>query len=374
MRARTLGIVLVIAVVAGYIICNRSRRPAPEMTPVTTNFLAMKPTTKPHLPAPSPAPLSASSEPEPEPANLVARLHKGLALPNLTLAQVQPYLEADRRSAGGLLAASWATGDRGLLQEAKEKYPKDPQVNLVAYFAGPFDDRQPASPERQALLETFKQSDPTNPLGNYLAARDYFKSSQTDKAVEELRAAAGKAGYQDYSADFLQNSAEAWQAAGYSEAEAKSVASAALRVGPLVEVKRLGEDLVALANAYRQAGDATSAQAVLRIGVALGDQLDQPSPEGLVRNLAGLRVESQVLGALAPTTPYDDSGRTVVDRLAEIAQRRQALLSLSEQGEKAQQTMANGDLISFYDREKTFGCESALRWLVSRQDLPKGQK
>jgi tetratricopeptide (TPR) repeat protein len=261
-----------------------------------------------------------------------------------------------------------------LLQEAKEKYPRDPQVNLVAYFTVPYDNQQPPSPERQHLLEGFKESDPGNPLGNYLAARDYFKAGQTDKAVEELTAAAAKVGFRDYSADLIQNSEEVWRAAGYSEAEAKLVASAFLRIDPLVEVKRLAENLVALANAYQQTGDATSAQAVLRIGAVLGNQLDQPSAAGLVRNLAGLRVESQVLSALAPTTPYDDSGRTVADRITEIAQRREALLSLSEQGVKAQQTMGDSDLVSFYDRQKTFGSESALRWLISRQGMPTGEE
>jgi hypothetical protein len=335
--------------------------------PTATSFLSMKPTFKPHLPAPSPSPTPETPQPEPEPANAVARFRKGLVPGHLTLAQVQPYLDANRRSAGSLVAAFWATGDRGLLQEAKEKYPKDPKVNLIGYLTVPYDGRQSDSPERWRLLEAFKESAPENPMGNYLAARDYFKSGQTDKAVEELTAAAGKAGFQDYSAEFLQNSEEAWRAAGYSEAEAKSVAAAWLSTGAIVEVKRLGENLVALANAYQQAGDATSAQSVLRIGVVLGNQLDQPSATVLVRNLAGLRVESQALSALAPTTPYDDSGRTVADRLAEIAQRREALISLRDQGVKALETMADSDLVSVYDREKTLGSESALRWLVNRQ-------
>ena len=105
--------------------------------PIATSFLSMNPTFKPRLPAPSPSPAPEPSQPEPEPTNLVARLRYGLGIANLTLAQVQPYLEANRRNAGSLLAAFWATGDRGLLQEAKERYPKDPRVNLVAYYPDP---------------------------------------------------------------------------------------------------------------------------------------------------------------------------------------------------------------------------------------------
>ena len=341
--------------------------------PTATNFFSMTPTFKPRLPAPSPSPTPEAFQPEPEPTNLIVRLRHGLGT-HLTLAQVQPYLEANRRNAGSLLAAFWATCDRSLLQEARERYPNDPRVNLVAYFSTPLDSRQQTSPEHRELLERFKRSDPENALGHYLAARDYFKADQTDKAVEELTAAAGKGRFEDYSTHFTQDSEEAWRAAGYSEAEAKFIASASLGISSLVEVKRLGEDLVALANAYQQAGDAASAQAVLRMGVTLGNQLDQPSTPVLLRNLAGLRVQSQVLSALAPSTPYDDGGRTVAERLAEIEQRRKALLSLNEQGIKARETASDADLVSFFDREKALGSESALRWLLSRQSMPKAQE
>ncbi len=347
--------------------------------PAATSFLSMKPTFKPHLPAPSPSPPSEPPQPEPEPTNIVARLRYGLGIASLTLAQVQPYLEANRRNAGSLLAAFWATGDRGLLQEAKERYPRDARVNLVAYFTGPFDSRQPASPERRELLESFKQSNPENALGHYLVARDCFKAKQTDKAAEELTAAAGKMRFEDYSTYFMQDSEEAWRAAGFSEVEAKAIACACLRIDPLVEVKGLGEDLVALANAYQKAGDATSAQAVLRIGLTLGDQLDQPGAVLLMRNQAGLRIQSEVLSALAPSTPYDDSGRTVAERLAEIAQRREALHSLGKQFLPAPQAPSDldpsdSDLVSFFDRQKTFGAESALLWFVSRQGGSNGNK
>jgi len=145
-------------------------------------------------------------------------------------------------------------GDRSLLQEAKERHPKDPRVNLVAYYSTePYDNRQPASPGRRELLESFKQSDPENALGHYLAARDYFRANQTDKAVEELTAASGKMRFEDYSTYFVQDSEEAWRAAGFSEVEAKAIASACLRIAPLVDVKGLGENLASLANAYQQA-------------------------------------------------------------------------------------------------------------------------
>jgi hypothetical protein len=262
--------------------------------------------------------------------------------------------------------------DGGLLEEAQAKYANNPQVNLVGYFSGRYDRQQPASPERRSLLDCFKQSDPQNSLGNYLAASDFFKLGQIDKALKELRAGTGKTTFRDYSEEFIQTSEEAWQAAGYTEAKAKAVASASLRIAPIVELKRLGERLASLANAYQQAGDAASTRALLHITAIQGKQLDQPSATGLVRNLAGLRIELQVLSALAPTTPYDDNECTVADRLAQIAQRHAALLSLSEEGVKAQQASVDSDLVSFYDQQKAFGSERALRWLVGRQAIANG--
>ena len=289
-----------------------------------------------------------------------------LGFPLLKLIQVQSHLDANHRSAGSLLAAFQATGDRALLQEAQEKYPQDPQVNVAAYYRGPFDSTQPASPERRGWLESLKASDPESPLANYLAARDDFKAGQTDRAIEELLAASGKRQLRDYSADSIQNVEEVWRAAGYSAAEAAAVASATLRMNEVVDLKQLAGNLVAAANAYQLAGNAKSAETVLRIGIALGQQLDQASPAGLSRNLAGLRIESEVLRAMEQTAAYDANGRTVAERLAEIASRREALMALGEQFQTAWPKMTEADLVSFYERQKTFGAESALRWLASR--------
>ena len=150
--------------------------------------------------------------------NLMARLLKG-ETPKLTRERIESYLKENRRSAASLLAIFRATGDSALLREA-EKYPHDPQVNFAAVF-----DKDASPEERRQRLDAFKQSAPDNALANYLSALDYFKSGQTDQAVQELSAAFGKQGFQDYSWDFVQNAEEAWRAAGYTEAETKMVAT-----------------------------------------------------------------------------------------------------------------------------------------------------
>src|SRR5207249_11426158 len=141
----------------------------------------------------------------------------------LTAAQVEPYLNANRRNAASLLAAFRTTGDPALLEEAMQKYPNDPQVDFEAAI------RREASPaERRQWLDAFKQSAPDNALANYLSALDHFKGGQTDQAVHDLVAASAKPRFQDYSSDRIQDDEEAYRAAGYTVAEAKVVATSHL--------------------------------------------------------------------------------------------------------------------------------------------------
>jgi hypothetical protein len=85
------------------------------------------------------APLEAPAE-NLQPANAFARLlNNDGKPPELSRAQIEAYLAANRRSAESLLAAFRLTGDRALLQEASEKYPNDAHVNYAAWSAAHLD-------------------------------------------------------------------------------------------------------------------------------------------------------------------------------------------------------------------------------------------
>ena len=330
----------------------------------------------PHLPAPPMQAATLPAEPSAEDlqsTNLVARLlqlrdrdrllqlREGEPPPKLTAAQVESYLTENGRSAASLLAAFRATGDPTLLQEAMQKYPGDPQVNFASVF------KKDSSPEEhRQRLEAFKQSAPGNALANYLSARDYFKSGQTDQAVQELNAAAGKPQFQDYSSDFVQNDEEAWRAAGYSVAEAKTVASMLLLLPHLGEMKQLSYDLVSLANSYRQAGDDASAQAALQADLNLGQRFDASPGEALVSQLVGMAIQGMALNAMDPNSPYGAAGQTVKGRVDELTLRRREIKDLVQQFDGAQQRMSDQDWISYKDRWRAFGEEAALRWMVSK--------
>jgi hypothetical protein len=305
--------------------------------------------------------------------NLVARLLKlrdkdrllqlreGEPPPKLTEAQVESYLKENGRSAASLLAAFRATGDQALLQEAVRKYPDDAQVNFSAVF-----NKDSSPEERRQRLEALKQSAPRNALANYLSARDYFKSGQADQAVQELNAASDKPQFQDYSTDFVQNDEEAWRAAGYSVAEAKTVASLLLLLPHLGEMKQLSHDLVSLANSYRQAGDDASAQAALQADLNLGQRFDTYPGEALVSQLVGMAIQGMALNAMDPNSPYGTAGQTVKGRVDELALQRRGIKELVQQFDGAQQKMSDQDWISYKDRWRAFGEEAALRWMVSK--------
>jgi hypothetical protein len=284
------------------------------------------------------------------------------AKPKLTADQVQSYLNANRRNAGSLLAAFRTTEDPALLREAMQNYPNDPQVGFEAAI------RKDASPgERRQWLDILKQSAPENALPNYLSALDHFKAGQTDQAVQDLIAAAGKTQFQDYSLDRMQADEEAYRAAGYPVADAKVVATSHLLLPQLAQVRDLGGKILDLANSYQQAGDEASRQAALQMAVNLGRRYsDGTSGEMLIAQLVGISVERTALGAMDPNSAYGVNGQTVQNRLEQLAQQRAAIRELGQQADPLWQAMSDQDWITYHNRSTAFGEEAAMRWLVGK--------
>jgi RNA polymerase sigma factor (sigma-70 family) len=296
--------------------------------------------------------------------NLYARLSSNKGL-KLTPDQIESYLKVNRRNASSLLAAYSASGDPALLEEAMQKYPDDPQVDLAAVF------NKDASPEeRRQWLDAFKQSAPDNALANYLSALDYFKAGQTDQAVQELIAASDKQVFQDYRPDRVQDLEEVLSAAyPVAEAEALAMYNTTLMPPPGTGgVRELGHDLVDLANSYRQAGDETSAQAALQIAANWGQNFatGTAADEALIIQIAGINVELDVLSAMNPNSPYDANGQTVQDQLNQLSQQKAALKERVPQVDLLMQTMTDQDWISYCGRCMSFGETAANSWLISK--------
>ena len=319
------------------------------------------------LPAPR-IPASAASVPQAKddlPAtNIITRMLGGENPPGLTPEQVESYLQQARRSAGSLLAAFRAQGDDKLLQEALEKYPTDARVNFAAAF------KKDASPdERRQRLAAFKQAAPDNALPNYLAALDYFKSGQSDQAVQELSLASAKPQFRDYSAEFVQDTTEAYRTAGFSEAESKMVALSSLLLPQLPELRNLGQKLVDLAQSYRQTGDQASAQAALQMAVGLGQRLENDATAPLLTQLVGMAIEKKALADFDPASAFP-GGQTIKDRLDELAKERTDIKQLTQQFDPLQPNLSAQDWISYADRTRILGEKSALQWLVAKFGKP----
>jgi len=317
----------------------------------------------PNLPAPplgTAQPTASAGADDLQATNLMLRLLKG-ETPKLTHEQIEAYLKANHRNAESLLAMFRATGDSALLREALEKYPDDPRVNFAAVF-----DKTATPAELRQRLDAFEQSAPDNALANYLSALNYFKSGQTGQAVQELNTASGKPNFQDYSWDFVQNAAEAWRSAGYSEAETSMVATWQLQLPHLIELKILNQNIVDLANSYAQSGDAGSAQAALQMDVNLGQQLDSTPTSPLINQLVGLAIERNALGAMDPNSPYGTDGQTVQDQLDQLTQLKTTIHDLVNRSEALQETMSPQDWISYNERTMMFGEMNALQWLMGK--------
>jgi tetratricopeptide (TPR) repeat protein len=304
-----------------------------------------------------------SPQPEPEPdlrsTNVLARWLKGEEMPKLTLEQVESYLAANQRSAGSLLAAYQATGDKSLLQEAKTKHPNDPAVAFTALS------KSDSAEERRQWLDTLKRVAPDNALADYLSANEYLKAGRTDDAVRELETAYSKPKLQDYWVERLQNAEEAYQAAGYSAADAKGAAAASLELPQLAQFKQLAQSVLDLAASYRQAGDEASAQAALQIGSNLGQRLST-GQDTWIQDLVGMAVERLALSALDPASPYGTGGQTVKDRMEDLLQQRKTHKDLAQSSDGLLANLPEPDLVTYLDRQKMFGAYPAMQWLVAK--------
>ena len=286
--------------------------------------------------------------------------------PSLTAEQADRYLTRSGRNAASLLAVFRANGDSRLLEEALRNHPSDPQVNFAALFGDNLSPKQ-----KRLRLDSFEKAAPNNALANYLSALDYLKTGQTAAAVRELNSGIGKTEFRDYSMNFRQNAEEAYRSAGYSEAEAKVIASHSLLMPHLVDLNQFGPGMVGLAANYRQAGDEPSAQNVLQLGVSVGQRIEGSSEDpSLTTQLLGAGIERQSLIAMDPNSIVGNAGQTASQRLADLKQLRTDAQDLARKFDGVQKSMTPGDWIAYFDRVRSFGETSAMQWFVGRLHSP----
>jgi RNA polymerase sigma factor (sigma-70 family) len=284
----------------------------------------------------------------------------------LSPAQLEPYLQANRRSATSLLAAFRTSGDPLLLAEAMQSFPNNPQVAYEAAI------QRNASPdERRRWLDTLKSAAPDNALGNYLSAADHFKAGQVDQGVQDLVTAAGKTEFTDYTVERAQDDEEAYRAAGYPVAEAKLISNVQLTYPHMIDLRELSTQVLALADSYGQNGDPTSRQSALDLAAGLGRRYADPSAgESVICELVGLTIERAALATMDPQSPYNGGPQTVQERLDDVVQRRSAIRQLTKQADPFWSALTPDDWISYESRSAAFGEHAALDWMVAKYQQP----
>jgi hypothetical protein len=298
--------------------------------------------------------------------NLVTRLMKGEEAPRLTHAEAEAFVQQNRRRVEALLAAFQSSSDSVFLHEAMEKYPNDPRVALAAAtLSKAYDSEEEFLQARRGWLDAFKQSAPDNALADYLSAREHFQTGQPELALQEVMAAAGKP-MRDYALDWIQNTEEAYRAAGYSDAEAKGIAATSLLLPQLAQMRDVGKSLVEMSKNSRASGDDATAQALLQTASHLGSRLDSSGTFTLIQSLVGVAIQRNVLSSLEPGATFGDSAQTVQAQLDQLAQRRDNIRGMVKQFEQVFPRLSEQDLSTYFDRLKLFGDEAASQWVVSK--------
>ncbi|MDB6120572.1 MAG: hypothetical protein JWO08_4353 [Verrucomicrobiaceae bacterium] len=321
-----------------------------------------KPVLKPAIQAPH-----LAEEPPPDNAGanaLLSKLSKNGKNVKLTPEQLQTYLMENKRNAESLLIASRVSDDPNLLREAAKLAPGDPRVQFELATRGATDG------ERRAGIQALKQAAPDNAMGDYLSAMEHFKSKDPAAAMEDIKAAMGKARLEDYASDNLQGAEEAYLAAGYSATDAKTASMMGMQLPQIQQMNDLSTQLSNLQQSYLKANDAANAETVSRSGLAVAQQMqNQLGSRFILNDMVGIAMESRVLAGIDPSSVIDDSGITARQRIEQLNQRRAEMKELSSTNINILQSLPPRELMSYFDRAKIHGEASALRWL--RAKYPK---
>lgn len=321
---------------------------------------------QPALPAPKIRPSASTSNPAPEPTSghpLLGRvMEEGGTV--LKLEQLRAYLAANQRNAESLVTASRVTNDLSLLREAVARFPDDARAQLDLAL------RSSDPQERGRALEALRAADPNNAMGSYLSAAEAFKAGRSDDAVKLLSEAMQRTSMDDYAMANVVSAEEAYLSAGFTPLQAKAAAMYGMAMPQTSELNRLSQEMETLRSAYAGAGDADSAQAMIELGIDLGQRVQQSLGHRiLINDLVGVAIEQRALKTLDPAMVLADSGLTVEQRLEQLAARRDVVKRTVQGADPTAANVAPEVLAQFLDRQKALGELAALQWLRGRLGL-----
>lgn len=276
-------------------------------------------------------------------------------LPRETLAR---WITLNRTNAESLLAARQAGGGQEYLLEALRLYPDDPRV---LYASITLDDSAEAKRER---LDRFKTICPDNALPYYLSAREHLKQAEPDMAVNDLMAASGLTGFEDYTVDAMQSAEELYLSSGASAADAKVMGGSSVPLPHLAQLKDLTTQLMDLRQQYLAGGDPESADNVTRAALHLGDQLASGSGSRFAINqLVGAAIQQIALNKLEPDRSYDFLPGGVAERKAQVTAFKEATKQDAKTIEQWLATANEDRVLNYFERIKLYGERTAVEWV-----------
>ena len=289
-------------------------------------------------------------------------LSEDAELAHLSREQIEAYLVRHQTNAATLLTAWQAGGGRDYLKRAAELFPDDPRVQLAVLNMNMFPDQQ------REWLDRLKKSDPENPMGNYLSARDYLLNGKPELALKELGDARGKTKYEDYAMARLQDFEELQMEAGHSAAEAKAIAGSGLLLPQLAQMKDVARQLGNLQEQYLAAGDLAGAQQLALLGQGASRELSEGSGGAnfLINQLVGLAMERILISKLPHDSQPDFLGMTVQERMTQIEERKAELRTHTPLFNEMIARGNEAEMVSYFDRVKLNGENAALKWLAGR--------
>jgi len=292
----------------------------------------------------------------PETARRTSWLPKAGSLPELSDEQVAKILENSHRSAEALLAVSRIKNNLEFLQEAAKSFSNHKAVQLELAIRG----QDPN--EKRAALDRFRELDPNNAMGDYLAALMDVQEGKPDDALKNLQAAETRTGFNLPLGEVWQACEDAYVLAGVSAVEAKS---AALFTQPTLYVGVMNQLAGNLATwiSNSEQGEASEATAeLLQIGVTLGRRATSSS-KLMVSDMMAVVIETRVLKAVPPQTQVPGLTKTAEQRLAELDAMRKEIVSLSRSLADLQAGMTAGQFLSYLKHVENDGESDTLRKL-----------
>jgi RNA polymerase sigma factor (sigma-70 family) len=285
--------------------------------------------------------------------------------PKLSAGEIEAYLQQNKRGAESLLAAFRVSGDQAYLREAAANFPNDPAVQfaVICYDACP--------DQRRQWLDGFKAASPDNALAWYFSALDYFKTKQTDLAIQEFAEATRKPSFKNYAAQTSQAVEEMCNLAGRSSLEAKAASACPASAPHLLQLKRLANEVMQAQQQYRQQGDAASADSLTYMGLVLGRQLSTGgNSQTVIDQLMGIALQNKFLGQLDPAANYDFLGRPVSEVAGELDRLKDAIKQAAQLKDRVLPSLNETELANYLDRVKVYGEPEAWAWLQTKHGQP----